>query len=251
MEKLVFRPENIIKKTIGRVGSRVLLAGMSLGGAGVAHQFVNPQIAEAADCKGAIRLTVREFQDVGGVKKQYDSIIDKALNPIPDTNVKFSTSGKPIDPVAGIKADKDGKIETPTFTAPCTTPDGKKMEVLAEGTTADGRKVADVLIVQDGKREIFKLWVAQKEEPAAPTAIATVVRTPGATRTPATITPTATRTAYPDATPSATSTPQPTGMSLDSGRLDPEVMGKLLLGAGALSLSILVARKLVQRFRRP
>jgi hypothetical protein len=171
MEIFNSRPDiSAVKKTVGRVGTRVLLAGMSIGGgASIAHQLANPLDVEAADCRGAIRLTVREFKDVAGVKNQYDSVIDIALNPIPDTIVKFSTDGAPVEPVAGIKADKDGRLSTDTFSAPCNSIDGKKIEVLAEGTTPDGRKVSDVLFVQDGRREEFKLWVAKKEsQPITP-----------------------------------------------------------------------------------
>lgn len=146
MEKLVFRPNiTVDKKFVGRVSVNAFFTLMALGGAGD---------AEAADCKGATRITVRNFNDIGGVKMQYDKAIDEALDPVPLSKVKISVKDRVV---AEGTTDTNGQAVIPV-NSECTDSSTRIIEVLGEVTTPDGRKVTEILIVQNGRLEKFSYW---------------------------------------------------------------------------------------------
>jgi len=131
--------------------SRMFLSTLSgFGGVIALDTLINPSLVEAAGCKGAIKTTVRNYKDVGGVKNQYDQIIDVAKDHIPGAKINYSVEGRSIGQAT---ADDRGQTET-RINTPCTTSDGKKIEVQVEVSTPDGRRGKETWYIRQQNRRV-------------------------------------------------------------------------------------------------
>ncbi|MBI4038321.1 hypothetical protein HY387_01610 [Candidatus Daviesbacteria bacterium] len=158
-------PRNL-KEFANSKPSRVGLAvgtALSLG-----YDVLASQVEAAGPCKSLATRLVREFEDIGGVKDQYDSVIDKALGVIPGARVRYLVGGQVFEVVTDQNGYSERMIE-----APCTQ--GNRIVASSEVITTDGRKVEDVVILQNNRKENFRTWVVRRMGVAAP--IPTVVPT--------------------------------------------------------------------------
>lgn len=165
-----------ILNTFSKIGRIGLAAGATLS---VSHDVLTSQAEAAGPCKSLATRVVREFEDIGGVKDQYDLVIDKALGVISGARVRYLVGGQVFEVTTDSRGYSERMIETP-----CT--DGNRIVALSEVTTADGRRVDDTVILQNGRKENFRTWVARKDTavpaPIVPTAVPP--RAPEPTRPP-------------------------------------------------------------------
>ncbi len=131
---------------------------LALGVAGsLAYDALISPAEAAGPCKSLATRVVREFEDIGGVKDQYDSVIDRALGVIPGARVRYLVGGQIFEVTTDNRGYSERMIE-----APCVN--GNRIVASSEVTTPDGRRVEDEVILQNGRKENFRTWVVKKAQ---------------------------------------------------------------------------------------
>ena len=161
MEKLTVRTLEKVTKAVLRTGAA---SGIVAFGVTSLDILTKPQTIQAAEpCRAVDSRTVQEFVDVGGVKDQYDPVIDILKDPISRARVRYILNGSVF--TQSQETNNQGVVETEIKTD-CNGPEGRKVIILnAEVTTADGRRVIDPVVLQNGRKEKFTTYVVDRKKP--------------------------------------------------------------------------------------